>query len=170
MLAKDFNHTTDLWIKSIEQNNFDQICAKPFPTSWSLGQVCMHLIEATHYYLEQANVCLSSNDHVLEEMTLNAKTMFRNNEFPDELIEGPPTNANTPQPASKDDLLLSLLKLKGEINRIAMLISISTSKGKTKHPGLHYFNAKEWFQFADMHLRHHLRQKNRIDEFLKNNS
>ena len=94
MLAKDLNHTTDLWIKSIEQNNFDQICAKPSPTSWSLGQVCMHLIEATHYYLEQANVCLSSNDHVLDEMTPNAKTMFRNKEFPDELIEGPPTLAN----------------------------------------------------------------------------
>jgi hypothetical protein len=169
MLTKDFNHSVDIWIKAVEQNNFDQICTKPSPTSWSLGQVCMHLIEATHYYLEQTNVCLSSNDHVLEEMTPEAKTMFRNNEFPDELIEGPPSNANTPQPESKEELLHSLLKLKEEINRVAILISTSTSKGKTKHPGLHYFNAKEWLQFADMHLRHHVRQKKRIDAFLKNN-
>ena len=27
--------------------------------------------------------------------------------------------------------------------------------GKTKHPGLNYFTAKEWLQFAEMHLRHH---------------
>ena len=68
-------------------------------------------------------------------MTLPAKAMFRSNEFPDELIEGPPSNANTPQPDSKEKLLHSLLRLKEEINRIAGLISTSISKGKTKHPG-----------------------------------
>lgn len=164
------NQTQDIWIKAVEQNNFNRICTKPSPTSWSLGQVCMHLIEATHYYLEQANICLSSNDHEQEDMTLPAKAMFRNNEFPDELIEGPPSNDITPQPVSKEELLQSLMKLKEKINRVAGLISTTTSKGKTKHPGLHYFNAKEWLQFADMHLRHHLRQKKRIDELLKNNS
>jgi hypothetical protein len=39
--------------------------------------------------------------------------------------------------------------------------------GKTKHPGLGFFNANEWLQFAEMHLRHHLKQKERIEEFLK---
>jgi hypothetical protein len=167
MLSKDFNPTLDLWIKAVEQNNFDRICAKPAPTSWSLGQVCKHLIDATSYYLQQATICLTTSDHPDEEMTPNAKTMFRNNEFPDELIEGPTTNADTPQPDSKEELLHKLLKLKEELNQVAGLISTSTSNGKTKHPGLHYFNAMEWFQFADMHLRHHLRQKKRIEEFLK---
>ena len=167
MLTKDFTHTIDLWIKAVEQNNFARICAKPTPISWSLGQVCMHLIEATNYYLQQATICLATSDHTDEDMTPNAKTMFRNNEFPDELIEGPSSNSYTPQPDNKEVLLRDLLKLKEEISQIEILISTSTSKGKTKHPGLHYFNAKEWFQFADMHLRHHLRQKKRMDEFLK---
>jgi protein associated with RNAse G/E len=52
-----------------------------------------------------------------------------------------------------------LLELKAEINNVAMLISTNTSQGKTKHPGLHYFNAKEWFQFAEMHVRHQLGAK-----------
>jgi hypothetical protein len=168
MLNADFNRDVDRWMEDLEQKTFTEICTKPSPASWSLGQVCMHLIEATHYYLEEINICLSGNDHIGEEMSMNAKTMFRNKAFPDELIEGPPSNSNTPQPESKEILIRSLMKLRDKINAAAILISTSANKGKTKHPGLHYFNATEWFQFAEMHFRHHARQKKRIDEFLKN--
>lgn len=162
-----FDETLDSWINEISLKTFDQLCAKPSPTSWSLGQLGMHLIEATTYYLDQVNICLSTGDNALEDMSSEAKVMFDDNEFPHEVIEGPPSNADTPQPESKEELLRGLLKLKEEIGRIEKLISISLSKGKTKHPGLRYFNAKEWFQFAEMHFRHHLRQKKRIEAFLK---
>ena len=164
---EDFNHTIDLWIKALEENNFIQVCARPSPASWSLGQVCMHLIGETRHYLEQVNICLSTDDNALEEMSPPAKAMFHANGFPDEVIEGPPTNSDTPQPDSKEELLRCLITLKEEINALEIKISTSPLKGKTKHPGLNYFNAGEWFQFAEMHFRHHLRQKKRIDEFLK---
>ncbi|MEK6782356.1 MAG: DinB family protein [Bacteroidota bacterium] len=166
MRSENSNHTIDLWIQAVEQNNFDRICAKPSPTSWSLGQVCMHLITETSYYLKQIHICLSTDDNADKEMTAHAKSMFRNNEFPDELIEGPPSNDNTPQPRSKEELLKALLKLKDELNKVAAVVSTHSGIGKTKHPGLNYFTAREWLQFADMHMRHHLRQKKRIEEFL----
>jgi hypothetical protein len=88
MLTKDFNHTLDSWIKSVEQYNFIQLCMKPSPTSWSLGKVCMHLMDNTDYYIEQIRICLSNDDNLLEEMSANAKTMFHNNDFPDAILEG----------------------------------------------------------------------------------
>jgi len=166
MVIEDFNRSLDRWIKELGDNTFAHVCAKPSSNSWSLGQVCMHLIEATYHYLEEIKICLSTHDHVMEEMSTNAKTMFLNNEFPDELIEGPPTNANTPQPNSKEELINGLKKLKEEINVVAIQIVTNPNKGKTKHPGLNYFNAGEWLQFAEMHFRHHFRQKKRITEFL----
>ena len=165
MLSSDFNRNIDRWIEDLENRTFVEICAKPSPTRWSLGQVCVHLIEATHHFLEEINTCLWSNDHIQEEMSMNAKSMFHNNAFPDELIEGPESNAHTPQPESKKMIMESLMKLRDEINAAAVLISTSSSQGKTKHPGLHYFNATEWFQFAEMHFRHHDRQKKRIEAF-----
>jgi len=51
------------------------------------------------------------------------------------------------------------------MKQAALLISKSNHKGKTKHPGLNYFSADEWFRFAEMHFRHHERQKKRIDDF-----
>ncbi|MEO6454041.1 MAG: DinB family protein, partial [Ginsengibacter sp.] len=118
-------------------------------------------------YFEQIKICLFTNDNVSEQVSPAAKTMFLNNSFPDELIEGAPANLHKPQPGNKKKLMGCLMKLKDEINNIELLISKTTFKGKTKHPGLNYFNAKEWFQFAEMHFRHHLRQKKRIDDFFK---
>lgn len=169
MQLNDFNKTLDIWIKEVEQTSFDQLCTKPSQNNWSLAQVCMHLISATNHFLAQIAICTSNNENINEEMTATAKAMFLNNEFPDELIEGPPANANTPQPGSKEQLLHSLAKLKEDIINSEALITKSQGKGKTKHPGLHYFNAAEWFQFAEMHCRHHLRQHKRIKEYLKGN-
>jgi hypothetical protein len=45
-------------------------------------------------------------------------------------------------------------------------ISASSVQGKAMHPGLHYLSAREWLQFSEMHFRHHLRQKERLDAFL----
>ena len=71
-----------------------------------------------------------------------------------------------PQPQSNEILLQLFINLKKDMNEAATQIDNSKSKGKTKHPGFNYFNATEWLQFAEMHLRHHLKQKERIEEFL----
>ena len=169
MLIEDFNHTIDIWIKELEHYDFTQLCAKPSPNSWSLGQVYMHLIAETSYYIEQIKICVSANDNVLEEASPGAKKMFLHNEFPDEIMEGPATNSHIPQLGSKEELMSYLMNLKDEMNNAEILISKSLFKGKTKHPGLEYFSADEWSRFAEMHFRHHLRQKKRIDDFLKIN-
>ena len=167
MLAEAVNHTLDIWIRSLDRYSFDQLLSKPSPNSWSIGQVYMHLLTNTDYFFEQVRICISADNNADREMSTEAKTMFFNNSFPDEMIEGPPENLSTPQPESKEQLLRSFLALKEELNRIASLTTENQFKGKTRHPGLNYFNALEWLQFADMHLRHHLRQKKRIDIFLR---
>ena len=169
-LIEDFKHTTDIWIQALAQYNFAQLYIKPSPESWSLGQVYMHLIDNTDYFIKQIKICLSTNDHAMEEASDGAKAMFLQNCFPDEMLDGPPSNTHTPQPDSKERLMVDLMNLKDEITGVEILISNSACKGKTKHPGLQFFNANEWLQFAEMHLRHHLRQKKRIDSFLKTES
>jgi DinB superfamily len=168
--GKEFDQTIDEWIKELERYSFTQLSAKPSSTSWSLGQLYMHLIQATHFFVKQIQISTSNNDNINEEAFAVAKTMFRNNDFPDAILEGPPSNAATPQPVSKEQLIKELTHLKDEINKAEDLILKSQFKGKTKHFGLGYFTASEWLQFAEMHFRHHLRQKKRLDDFLKENS
>lgn len=169
MTSEDIKNTIDIWVKDIEQYSFEQLCTKPSRNSWSLGQVCIHLIDSTNYFLEQIAICLSNNENASEEMTENAKTMFLNNEFPNDLIEGPSSNNNTSQPISKEEILSSLAKIRETIIYYETQIINSKFYGKTKHPGLNYFNAIEWLQFTEMHHRHHLRQRDRIKTCLKLN-
>jgi hypothetical protein len=163
---QDFNNEIDTWITELGKYSFTHLTAKASQASWSLGQVYMHVIGQTEYYVEQILSCISNNDNSQDDMSANGKMLFQNNGFPDEIIEGPSTNADTPQPVSKEELMLHLLRIKKAINHAAVLISGSSFAGKTKHPGLHYFNANEWLKFAEMHLRHHRRQKKRIDDYL----
>ncbi len=167
MHINNFNHTIDGWLLALEKYSFSQLCVKPSPVSWSIGQVCMHLIADTQFYIEQIRRCIATNDYAAEEATPNGRIMLQNNAFPDELIEGNPANALMPQPESKEQLLADLVNIKTEMNTLAAKVLASACHGKAKHPGLGYFSAAEWVQFADMHFRHHLRQKKRIDDFLE---
>ena len=165
MLIEDFNHTIDTWIDVIQQYNFQQLCMKPAADSWSIGQVCMHLVNDTNWFIEQIKICVSDNNNADETMLPIAQTMFLNNSFPDEKLTNP-ANINIPQPQSREVLLQLFINLKNDMNEVAIQIENSKSKGKTKHPGFNYFNAIEWLQFAEMHLRHHLKQKISIEEYL----
>lgn len=157
----------DYWLTALDSYTLPQLLAKPSPSSWSLGQLYMHLIENTDWFFSQVRTCLSSNDNAGKTASPAGIEMLRNNSFPDLQLQGPPENDHTPQPKSKKEIQDELLRLKEEIKSLGEKISTTHFKGKTKHPGLQYFNAGEWFQFAEMHLRHHLRQKARIDAFLK---
>src|SRR5258706_9011369 len=164
---QDVYQALAIWMKELERYDFTQLLAKPSPTSWSLGQLYIHLIQSTRFFIKQARISSSNNDNSNEDSFAGAKTMFRNNEFPDTLLEDPPSNAVTPQPPSKEKLITELIRLKEEIKEAEALASVSQFSGKTRHFGLGFFTSVEWIQFSEMHLRHHLRQKKRLDDFLK---
>ena len=108
-----------------------------------------------------------SDNHAGEELVSFAKPMFLANEFSDKRLDGPPQNASTPQPGSKEEIRDGLQKVKLEIDEASKPMASSTFEGKCRHFALGYLSAGQWLQLADMHLRHHLRQKSRIDSYLK---
>ncbi len=163
---RDLNTTITTWIEALNAYTYAQLCTQLAAGSWSLGQVAMHLIADTNFYLEQVRICLTTNDHALEEASAAAKTMFRQDAFPDEKIVGAPGHAYMSQPDSIEQLLQAFGHIKQEMQALQVLIDQSTFQGKTRHPGLGYFSAADWLQFADMHFRHHIRQQNRIAQFL----
>jgi hypothetical protein len=166
MVAKDFNDTIDIWINGLNRYSFDDLLARPIPDRWSLGQICMHLMRESDFFFKQIETCASSNDHAGEIMNSEGREMFRNNGFPDQQIEGPPSNALVTQPESKEYLVNGFADLRARIGEMDELISTSSFKGRTRHPGLGFFSAEEWFQFTEMHFRHHLRQKTRTEKAL----
>ncbi|WP_353719180.1 DinB family protein [Dyadobacter sp. 676] len=167
MRVKDYQDTIDIWLRALEGYDIARLLAQPAPGAWSLGQVYMHILDEAEFYFNQIKICLASNDHAMEDCTSEARAMLHNNAFPDAILEGPPSNAHVRQPTSKQLLVDRLLHLKALVTETDRLIATSLFHGKAKHPGLYYLSAEEWFQFSEMHFRHHLRQKARIEAFLE---
>lgn len=167
MLITRFNQTLDIWLRALEEYTFEQLYSQPSAVSWSAGQMYRHLIDDTGFFIEQIKICVADHEHAENKPTSFGMKILAENDFPDEAIVGAPGNAFIPQPLSKEQLVKDMEVLKINMNAAALLIDESPFKGRSKHPGLGYFNAEEWLQFAEIHLRHHFRQKKRIDEFLK---
>lgn len=162
-LLEQCNIILEDWMQALAQYKEEQLLLKPTSNSWSIGQVYMHLIEETQYYIIEMEACLASKENVTEDMSNYAKSWFQNNAFPNEQLQG---MAAPLQPKSKMQLLKSMHQLQQDLNDIGKKIADHKQTGKTQHPGHQYFNAAEWFQYAVMHIRHHWRQKERIDAFL----
>ena len=160
-----FNQTIQLWINAVDDYSLERLQQPPQEGSWSLGQVYRHILDDTEWFVGQMQKALATGEDGDKEMHLDAKRMFANNSFPDIQIKGPATNVFIPQPESKDELRQRLVAIREAVN--GLFGNGAGSIGKTQHPGLLYFSAGEWLQFAEMHMRHHLRQKERIDEALR---
>lgn len=154
------------WKDALATYNEAMLLQKPALNSWSMGQLYMHLVAETSFYLTQVDACLRSPQNSELQPTAEGKAMLAANSFPDMRIEGPSTNALVQQPAGKAQLIAGFDDLLKTLQTINAQAANSSAVGKTAHPGLGYLTAAEWAQFAAMHLRHHLQQKARIDSFL----
>jgi len=166
ILLQAFNQTIQKWIDFLDDYTLEMLGKKPDDNSWSLGQVYTHITDDTAWFVEQMATAMQTNADSDKEMHEHARNMLQNNSFPDVMIEGPATGIFIKQPGSNDEMRQKLLAIKGEVNELYGSFDPSKAIGKTRHPGLLYFNTLDWLQFAEMHLRHHLRQKKRIDEQL----
>jgi|SRR6185437_1476361 len=163
---RQFDTTIRQWIDMLGDYTLEMLHRPPRPGSWTLGQVYIHIIDDTGWFVGQMKEALLSRVDADKTMHPDARAMFDRNGFPDLQIEGPATNTYIPQPQSKEELARQLMEIKTTVDALFRDFDPAVSTGKTRHPGLHFFSPLEWLQFAEMHMRHHLRQKRRIDEAL----
>jgi hypothetical protein len=161
-LVSQFEATVGKWIGFLDAYSLDRLQRRPPDGSWSLGQVYVHMINDTRFFVGQMRAALFSEEHTGDPMTPWAVSMFAAGSFPEGRIQGPATHTPIPQPESIEELRAALDGILRDVHGI----DFSGGRGKTGHPGLGYFTASEWLQFAEMHLRHHFRQKERIDAAL----
>lgn len=161
--TKQLTETIDYWIRKLDDYSLPQLKHKPDELSWSVGQLYLHLIYETNYYISEIQACLHCDTNENLEMTQAALEMFNNNSFPDIRIVGDSVlSAKIPQPENSESLIEALTNIKIAIQKCTYNVTTKSLLGKSKHPGLGYFSATNWIQFADMHFRHHEKQRIRI--------
>ena len=167
-LAK-LNQTLLIWQSALDDYKLETLLKKPSEGSWSLGQVYVHLINATlRFHLKQVEKCLSSSEHSDKKKNFKGFMTFRVlGGIPPIKVKVPPSDFYTPkQPTSKEQIREGLGEVREQMKFWRDKLG-EAGQGKTTHPAFSYLNGDEWYRLVEMHFRHHLRQKKRIDDFLK---
>ena len=160
-----FDETADKWISCLDNYSLPMLHQQPANGSWSLGQVYTHIISDTRFFIGQMKLALADTENYDKQMRNDAVEILNNNDFPDIQISNP-SASQPPQPLDKNEILAGLTAIKQDMYELCLANNLDESKGKSLHPGLLYFNALEWLRLAEIHMRHHFRQKKRIDAAL----
>jgi hypothetical protein len=164
-----FEKTARFWLVSLNDYTDAQFARKPSETQWSIGQVYYHLVVGTeNFHLRACRRCIEHRGEVTEGgKTLAGKIVFLLGSFLPVKIHVPPSPEYTPkQPQSRAEMQEGLRKLIETMRALAPEVDGASLVQKWKHPALGMLNAEEWYRLIEIHFRHHLRQKKRLDKFL----
>lgn len=169
MEIDNFNRTIDIWLNELNSYTLNQLLLKPDGKSWSLGQLYNHIVEETNWYNGQILIALTDKENSKVATLERTRILMNRGSFENKLFKGDPSIAeNMEQPKSVEDIKLDLEKLKTSTNQLFSKVNKTSINGKSEHPGMGFMNCSEWLRYSEMHMRHHLKQKARIDNFLMN--
>ncbi|MGB3182120.1 MAG: hypothetical protein WBB45_12070 [Cyclobacteriaceae bacterium] len=154
------------WHSALENYSLVQLTKAPDYNKWSVGQLYLHLVEETSWYLKQAESAIGGGNDAEAEMGEVLQGWFRKNSFPDRKFAGLAGPQSVPQPRSRQQIEEGLVRLRQNLGILETKLKQKGSVGKAAHPEHGYLSAEEWLQYAKMHFRHHLRQKDQLDNYL----
>ncbi|HEY8402848.1 MAG TPA: DinB family protein [Cytophagaceae bacterium] len=170
-IYKEFLPTAKYWLKELDYYGESQFKKITPASAWSIGQVYDHLINGTYsFHFKEIRNCLErKNGQPTGDKKLKGKLLFLWKSFPRVKIIG--VNDTDYQPGQPD----SPIKMKDELYRfIKQMHKLSQELDQTKdldyktmHPSLGMLTALEWYKLIEMHFRHHIRQKKRIDAVVR---
>jgi hypothetical protein len=166
-LEKNTIEAIDYWINEYKRYDFEKITATPSENDWSMGQVGIHLwMSAKGFFFKNAERCLSKDGTESgHAKSFNGHIIFTLRMFPPVKYEMPKQVAVIPkQPESKEQLIAKLEEIKTAAKGYISRIPESDPSLKIKHPFLGWLNTSEWIQLCNIHFRHHIRQKKRIEQ------
>ena len=133
---------------------------------WSYSEVYSHIFDASLLSLIALNSCIKEEGenkptHFAVKVILFFGSFPPNKKYkvPSRLIDR----------VKKINLMAAqqlITDFEIQIARVFPQIETANTKIKTKHPRLGYLNAKQWLRFIEIHLNHHLKQLNRIENSL----
>ena len=156
------------WLDALDTYTPEQFATAPAPDAWSMGQVYQHLIGSANN-MQMANVrrCIAGAEDVEGGKTEAGEYVFASGALPPTQIKVPPSAEYTPaQPEDRQRLRREMLAVVEAARDLRDDVAAASPSSKMRHPGLGMLNAAEWYQLMEMHFEHHLRQKERLEQFL----
>jgi hypothetical protein len=148
----------------LQNYSLEQLRYKSEEAVWSIGQMYDHLILISHSYLNNMETCSTMNEVQPLGKTEFAEKLFKfgfppvKYKLPDEL-NTPPNNSDSKEVLTSriDEVILRLNEWESKVDHI-------NPNYKVEHISFGWLNAREWYDLVELHLHHHLRQKEELEQ------
>ncbi|MDW8333266.1 MAG: DinB family protein [Bacteroidia bacterium] len=155
---------------ALERYSPRQLQYKPAPDQWSIGQMYSHIImSALFFFIDNAEKCLAGHKTGEGQKTRTGTIIFLFGSFPPMRIKMPARLAVEPhQPKDLQEIREGFDNLFSRLEEVRKKFDDGFDpKKKRQNPVFGWLNALEWWQAMEIHFRHHLRQKARIDKAIR---
>ncbi|MCS6796009.1 MAG: DinB family protein [Raineya sp.] len=136
--------------------------------TWSLGQMYEHLLISTEFFMAQVRGCLKEEKGGWEgEKTPVGEQIFAFGSFPPIEIKVPEKYQTAGEPVAKAKSFYQerFAELIQDLPSLQKEIEANPTNYKRKHAIFGMITASEWFWCIEAHLRHHFRQKEKLEKF-----
>ena len=142
----------------------EQFTETPKDGGWSIAEVYSHVLQATLGASIAIERCINGTcDTSRKGLSLIGRFVLFFRRFPGRVKTlKAEASRMTVAKISKEDARNLIIKCRGRIDTIASRINDETGIHKIKHTRMGMLNGKQWFRFALIHLKHHLKQIDRI--------
>ncbi|WP_127529612.1 DinB family protein [Paenibacillus kobensis] len=156
-----------IYTDALDRYSLQQLITKPDSGGWSLSQLYDHLILAALDYLDVSERCAALQEEQPLDKTEFGEELYRLGGFPDIRIQLPEGFGGIPDNSGNIERIRhGLQNVSERMNAWESKLAAVNPNLKLKHDGFGWLNAREWFELAGMHFRHHLRQKAELDRLL----
>ncbi len=166
---KQFEKIGLYWLHSLDNYNDEPFLDKPSEQEWSLGQLYNHLSLGTiNYHLKHIHDCINQRNGTKKgKKKFKGKMLFLFGSMSNKKVKSPAHEKNPPeQPENVKEAKNNMIKLLKEMNEASALLTKADKNYKTEHRMFGFLNAFEWYKLIEMHFKHHLKQKKRLDKRL----
>lgn len=166
-----YEDTANFFIKEARKYG-DDFLKKPNDEAWSLAQMYSHIALVTDKCLDNIDLC-KNGEGKQQKFALGPAIFSLMGSFPPfkmhiHKIPNEVAAIYNPQAISIDDAITSLENSIKRMKQYIPIVNAIPKNQRAKHWAGGWFTALQWYQSAEMHIRHHLRQKKRIDVYIKN--
>jgi hypothetical protein len=153
--------------KALNQYSEADFQLKKAEEVWSLGQMYEHLYSSHSFFIYQVKNCLAQRKgQIGGEKTEIGENIYKYGTFPPIKVTIP-EKYRGPEPIAKPRTAYAEMLETMQTDFQALVEPLEQDSGayKTQHARFGMLNAVEWYKSAEMHLRHHLRQKQELEDF-----
>lgn len=154
---------TNTYQAQLLKMNEEDFQLSPPMGGWSYSEVYSHIFDSSLLSVMALNNCLKGEGEYKATLFGVKLVLFfgsfppgQKYKVPQRLAERVKKIGTTAAQQLLTDFELQLGKTYPQLNQ-------ANPKVKVKHPRLGYLNAKQWFRFIEIHLKHHLKQLKRIE-------